>query len=85
MNEEELTAHIERLDELLTQLGEHFEHIQVLATWQEGHNSCRLFRGYGNWYARQGLAHSFINLDVAQDSAKEISRFLPPVDSGDAQ
>lgn len=64
-------------------LGEHFGSVQIMATWDEyGITKCS-YRGAGNWYARQGMAHEFINHDIAQDSAKQIAEQLkeePPAE-----
>ena len=53
-------------------LGEHFEAAQVMVTWREGEDTSRLSKGVGNWYARIGLAHEFVNIDQARDLALEI-------------
>lgn len=62
--------------EAAQKLGEHFDHVQVLVTWEEQGVSKSCFKGAGNWYARQGLAHEFINSDIARDAAKEIAEQL---------
>lgn len=65
-------------------LGEHFDHVQILATWNEEGTTQRHFTGSGNWYARQGMAHDFISWDKAQTAADEISKVLPkPDDDGE--
>jgi hypothetical protein len=51
-------------------------HIQVLATWNEGGLSKMINTGTGNWYARQGLAHEFINADIAQEHAVQLANEL---------
>lgn len=55
------------LDKVLSQLGEHFEHVQILATWDEDGVTYDTEAGCGNWYARQGLAASFIKRDQCQE------------------
>lgn len=67
-----------RVDRLLTELTEMLPdlHIQVLATWNEGGSTRMLETGSGNWYARQGLAHSFIEADRAQEHAFELGKQL---------
>jgi hypothetical protein len=54
-------------------LAEHFDAVQILATSQEEGTTHSFYRGQGNWYARQGLAHEFINSDIAQDAAVQIA------------
>lgn len=65
------------MDLKIAELSEHFEHVQVMATWQEDLKTLQLKRGLGNWYARQGLAQEFINEDRAQENAAAVSRYLP--------
>lgn len=56
-------------------------HIQVLATWNHSGKTCSINTGIGNWYARQGLAHEFINADIAQEHAMQLaSKINPPED-----
>lgn len=57
-------------------LGEHFDHVQILMTWNEEGLSKYRAIGSGNWYARQGMAHMFINTDIAQDTAFQIAEQL---------
>lgn len=70
------------LEDTAAKLGEHFDAVQIMATKnEEGHTLC-VKRGSGNWYARQGMAHEFINEDIAQESARQIADQLkePPED-----
>lgn len=64
------------LEEVSEKLGEHFDAVQVLASWNEEGFSMFAKRGAGNWYARQGMAHEFINSDIAQDNAAQIAEAL---------
>ncbi len=77
---------IHRLVEgVATQLSEHFDAVQILVSWNEEAICKNLYAGAGNWYARQGMAHDFINQDVAQENAKQISAKLePPLDDAEA-
>ena len=77
MSAEDLRTEINKL---LTQLTEQVPdaHIQVLATWNSGGNSHSVHTGVGNWYARQGLAHEFINADVAQENARQLAERINP-------
>jgi len=54
------------------QLGEHIEHVQIMATWNIDGLSYTTMYGAGNWYARQGLAQAFIARDMAQEQAREM-------------
>jgi len=56
------------------QLMEHCDAVQILATWTDLDRleTVDCFKGNGNWYARQGMAHAFINRDRAQDIGQEI-------------
>lgn len=73
------------LDDAVARLGEHFDSVQILASWNEGGLTLCSKRGAGNWYARQGMAHEFINADQAQETAHQIAQVLkPPPDEGEA-
>lgn len=54
-------------------LGEHFDAVQVLVTWNEEGISKDFACGSGNWYARQGLAHEFITKNQSMSIAQEMS------------
>lgn len=61
------------LEEMAARLGEHFDAVQILVSWNEyGLTNCAK-RGVGNWYARQGMAQEFIDQDQAQTLAREVS------------
>lgn len=67
------------------ELSEHADHVQIMVTWNEEANSHRVFTGCGNWYARQGMAHEFIECDKAQTNAAEIaSKLEPPPDDSES-
>lgn len=61
------------LDDVCARLVEHGDAVQVMMTWNEDGVTKRLFRGAGNWYARQGMAHEFITADANQDAAEQIA------------
>lgn len=69
-------------DSCIQRLLEHCDAVQILMTGSRiGGDQCwSLARGGGNWYARQGLAHEFINSDVAQENARQLSMVLPKED-----
>lgn len=53
-------------------LTEHFDAVQILATYTDQDGTHCVKRGSGNWYARQGMAHEFIGSDQAQEIARQI-------------
>ena len=59
-------------------LGEHFDAVQIMVSYNDEGTTRASFNGCGNWYARQGMAHSFINTDIAQENALEIASRLNP-------
>lgn len=69
MSEEELAK---KVQDFAAQLAEHCDAVQIFVSKTE-EGICRaIYRGAGNWYARQGMAHEFINQDVAQENAKQL-------------
>lgn len=66
------------LGEFVEKLGEHFDHVQILATWNEEGLTKAAYSGCGSWYARQGLAHEFINKDIAQENAHQLAEKINP-------
>jgi hypothetical protein len=73
------------LDDTLLKLGEHFDAVQIAATWSEQSQSMACHRGAGNWYARQGMAHEFIQMDRAQEIGMQVAKQIPqpPTDDSD--
>jgi hypothetical protein len=76
---------IKLIEDFAAKLGEHFDHVQILATWpdENGEGSRSLYRGTGNWFARQGMAHDFIAMDQAETQAREIGRVIEPPSEGE--
>lgn len=62
----------ERLEVLTSELCEHFEAVQVLASYSDDAGTHFISRGSGNWYARQGMAHEFIQSEQADLNASAI-------------
>lgn len=56
------------------QLSEHFEAVQILASFPTDGGTQPVKAGRGNWFARQGMAHDFIKQDEAQQIAHEITQ-----------
>lgn len=86
MTPEEAQQHLETV---AAQLSEHFEAVQLMVSWpaEGGGGTRKLYRGAGNWFARRGMAHHFIEEDQAEDSAAALSRVIPqpqpPREDGD--
>lgn len=71
------------LERFSHQLGEHFDAVQILASWhEEGVTRC-LPWGSGNWYARQGMAQEFISTTRAREIAREVAENISPDDGGE--
>jgi len=63
----------------INMLAEHFPNVQVLASRVDTDGrTYRISQGVGDWYARQGLAHEFIQQDIAQEAATQIAEKLKP-------
>ena len=71
---------VKLLEETTARLSEHFECVQILVSWNEAGNTRFISRGAGNWYARQGMAHEFINADLAHEAAQHIASELKKED-----
>lgn len=71
------------LEDVAAKLGEHFDAVQILASWNQEGLSMHSKRGAGNWYARLGMCHEFINTNKADDQAVLIAEKLNPPDEGD--
>lgn len=66
----------EMVDKMALQLGEHFDAVQIMATLCDKDGTRSYYRGAGNWFARQGLAHEFITSEIAESTAKSIAKEL---------
>jgi hypothetical protein len=65
--------------------GEHFSSVQILASWPIDGGGTRASKwGVGDWYARQGMAHAFINTEQAEELSDQIAKKLDPPDESDA-
>lgn len=71
------------LGETAAKLYEHFDAVEIMVSWNSEALTRCAKRGCGNWYARQGMAHEFINSDIAQDAARQIAEQINPPDEGD--
>lgn len=71
------------VDKCARELGEHFEAVQILASFTDRDGSHNFKIGSGNWYARQGMAREFIDTDQAKCVAWELSKQLHRDDEDD--
>lgn len=62
------------LEETAARLGEHFDNVQISASWTEGKITTGVHEGAGDWYARQALAKEFIDRDMAGEIARAVAR-----------
>lgn len=63
----------EMLKKATDMLKEHFDSVQILATWDEEGETRVMRPGFGNWYARQGMAQEFVEMDRCQAIASEVA------------
>lgn len=71
----------ELLARTAAQLGEHFSAVQILATRPiDGGGTSFTKWGCGDWYARQGMAHAFIQSDQADELSRQIASKIDPPD-----
>ncbi len=81
--EERDTERLAILKKHVAELAEHYDAVQIVATWLASDNLTRSHKcGSGNWYARTGLCREFINENLADDQAEAIARKLDPPDDG---
>lgn len=59
-------------------LSEFFDTVQILVSNTTDLGTENVFLGSGNWFARQGMAHDFINKDRAQTEAHELAGVIHP-------
>lgn len=66
------------LETAVARISEHFDAVQIVATWQrDGGTSC-IKRGAGNYYARKAMCEEFAKEDDARTLAREMP--APPPD-----
>ncbi len=70
------------LERHVAELSEFYDSVQIFASGLNSDGTTFSHkRGSGNWYARQGLAHEFIQENIAEDTADKISQKLDPPDN----
>lgn len=62
-------------------LGEFFSEVQILVSRISPEGTERYFLGEGNWFARKGMAQSFLDNDNQLESARKIANELHPPQS----
>lgn len=62
MNHKEAEQMLERI---ASELGEHFDAVQIMASFNEEGQSIGMRQGVGNWYARVGMAREMVLFDEA--------------------
>lgn len=75
---------IKLVDRHASELGEHFDSVQVLVSNSGSEGTENIYSGVGNWFARQGMAHDFITKDSANTHANKIGDRLDPPDDSEA-
>ena len=75
MNKAFVDSKVSVMDRHVAALMEHFDSVQILCSVRipDGSGTQGFARGGGDWYARQGLAHEFINREEATEVAQAIS------------
>lgn len=74
-------AKVTAVDAAMKLLMEHFDCVQFLGSFCDDEDlTITIYRGAGNWMARQGMAQDFLNGDQAKTQAKELKAVLPPPD-----
>jgi len=69
------------LDRHVRELSEIYDSVQVMGSFVDCNNQTMMHhRGSGNWFARQGMAHTFISESLAEDQAIQIAKKLDPPD-----
>lgn len=74
-----------RVDAALAILREHFDSIQVCASWTDAKQTYTVFSGSGNWYARVGMCRQFVKQDEAQILSHEMGKIMPKEPPDDSE
>lgn len=56
-----------------------FESVQILVSSTQSTGTGYVFKGSGNWFARQGMAQAFVQMEQAQETARVWRRVEIPV------
>jgi len=61
-------------DQHLAQLMEHFDHVQIIASWaSDSGDTMHISRGRGNWFARIGQCRAWMKFQEDSELADEIA------------
>jgi len=64
------------LQAAVARVSEHFDSVNISGTWVEGNTTRFQSCGSGNFYARVGMAHQFIESARAEENAQQIAQRL---------
>ena len=74
MKDDQKTEQVKKVVEAkLAELSEYCDAVQIMATWsspEDPSNTYSCSKGFGNWYARIGLANKFIEEDHARTATQ---------------
>ena len=73
MTDEEKRLLISRV---ATQLGDHFDAVQIMASWKEEGDTRYQYWGQGNWFARKGMAHQFLEEEHGRVIGHEVGKVI---------
>ena len=79
------------VQEALARVRERFDHVLILASWDEDGVSEMVADGAGSWYAQTGMAKDFLDRDQArlvveeQELAAEADVFLEEADEDEEE
>lgn len=76
MTTQEAKRLVDLVAKFAVDLGEHFDAVQIMACVCDEDGTSSFFRGSGNWFARQGLAHEFVAQELAETTGKGVAREL---------
>lgn len=71
-NEEKIKKQV-MVQKLATDLAEHFDAVQVVASFNSGRSTFSFKAGSGDFYARIGLVREFLLADAAETMQKELA------------
>lgn len=57
-------------------LGEHFDCVQIMASFVDEQGTSSFYSGAGDWFARQGLAQDFIVSNTAELTGRSVAKEL---------
>jgi hypothetical protein len=66
------------VEKSLHDLGEHFESVQILVSRVVEGSTHTVFKGVGNWHARVGMCHEFLNKEMAMETASQLADKIKP-------